>query len=85
MFLRPDVEFHQCYDALKSENMRNKSLRSVLHSNMLVVNFFKSQTPFKTLEDKHGHYVSHKNLGDFYSPRLLQRIFMDPRVLKITA
>lgn len=52
---------------------------------MLVVNLFKSLTPFKTLEEKYGHLVDHKNQIDLYSCHLLQSIFKGPWVLKITA
>lgn len=50
-----------------SESMKNRKLGDVLHCYMLVINFFKSQTPFKTLEGKHRHLGCHKNQIDLYS------------------
>lgn len=67
MFLKVDVEFHQFHNAPRVESMRKRKLGDVLHRHMLVVNFFKSQTPFKTLEEKHRHFGCHKNQVDLYS------------------
>lgn len=70
MFLKLDVEFHQLYNALDSEE-GNKSLRGVLHCTMLFVNFFSNHKPFKTLELKYGHRVCKKKTTTLFVFSLL--------------
>lgn len=40
--------------------MRNRRLKSVLHCDMVLVKFFKRQTPFKIFEEKYGHPICHE-------------------------